>query len=358
MRFKNEVLVGIVVLVGLIIIAGGAIWLSGRPWAQQQATVVAMFREVGELRQGNPLVYRGVPVGRVTRIELLSTGNAVLVTMEMSPDVQLPPDPGVVLAPQSLFGDWQAQLVSRQMYPELVFTPSSDPGILPGTTLPDISQLTAVAARIATDIETLAERIEIAFTEETARNIARTVDNVQEISAQLSGFVDAQTVRFDQVAQNVLSASNNIERTTARVDRVASQVEQAVDQGDIQAILTNARLASESLRMLGTQMQDVTTGVPALMARADTTLVAISGLITGLQPATAEAGTVFVEARNAMATLQRILAQVEQGEGTIGRLIEDPALYEETQRAITTLRRILADIQENPGRYIGQVRIF
>jgi phospholipid/cholesterol/gamma-HCH transport system substrate-binding protein len=358
MKFKNEVLVGVVVLLGIVLIVAGAFWLSGRPWAEQQATVVAVFREVGEVRQGNPLVYRGVPVGRVTAIELSPTGTVVLVTMQMRPDVQLPPDPGVVLAPQSLFGDWQAQLVSRQAHPELVFTASPDPAILPGTALPDISQLTAVAARIASDIESLASRIEIAFTEETARNIARTVDNVQEISAQLGGFVDQQTVRFDEVARNVLSASTNIERTTLRVDRVATQVEEAIDAGEIQVILANAREASESLRVLGQQLQDVTTGVPALIARADTTMVAVGGLITGLQPVTAEVGPVFVEARAAMATLQRVLAQIEQGEGTIGRLLEDPALFEETQRAITTLRRILADLQENPGRYIGEVRIF
>lgn len=358
MRYKNEVTVGIVVIVGLLIIVVGAFWLSGKPFGTQPKQVVAIFREVGELRGGNPVVYRGVQVGRVRAIELVPSGTAVIVTMEIGPEVQLPPEPGVVLAPASLFGDWQAQVVSRQSFTDLEWTPSPDPAILPGTALPDISQLTAVAARIAGDIESLAGRIEIAFTEETARNIARTVDNVQEISAQLGGFVDAQTVRFDEVARNALAASSNIERTTARVDRVASQVEAAVAQGDIQAIFSNAREASESLRDLGVQLQDATVGVPALIARADTTLVSVSGLINGLGPTTAEIGPTIVQARESIATLQRILARMEEGEGTIARMLEDPALYEETQRAIATLRRILADIQENPGRYIGEVRIF
>ena len=58
-----------------------------------------------------------------------------------------------------------------------------------------------------------------------------------------------------------------------------------------------------------------------------------------------------------MATLQRAAARIEQGEGTLGRLIEDPALYEETQRAVVSLQRLLADLQANPGRYIGELRI-
>ena len=59
-----------------------------------------------------------------------------------------------------------------------------------------------------------------------------------------------------------------------------------------------------------------------------------------------------------MATLQRAAALIEQGNGTLGRLMADPALYEETQAAIATLRRILADLQANPAKYIGAVKVF
>ena len=36
----------------------------------------------------------------------------------------------------------------------------------------------------------------------------------------------------------------------------------------------------------------------------------------------------------------------------------NPAIYEEMQATIATLRRVLADLQANPGRYIGEVRVF
>jgi phospholipid/cholesterol/gamma-HCH transport system substrate-binding protein len=65
-----------------------------------------------------------------------------------------------------------------------------------------------------------------------------------------------------------------------------------------------------------------------------------------------------VEARQAIATLQRAAAKIEEGQGTLGRLMEDPALYEETQRAVATLRRLLADIQANPAKYVGQLKLF
>jgi phospholipid/cholesterol/gamma-HCH transport system substrate-binding protein len=358
MRFKNEVLVGVVVLVGLIILVAAAIWLSGKPWGEPQMQLVGVFREVGELREGNPVVYRGVGIGRVTKIRLSSGGDGVLVNMEVKPGIKFPADAGVLLAPASLFGDWQAEIVSRSTPMDLEFVSTGEPGVLPGATLPDISQLTAVAARIASDIERLSDRVDIAFNEESARKIAQTISNVQEITEQMTGFVDAQAHTFDAVAKNALASSENIRQTTTRVDQMVGKVETAVNAGDIQAILANARVASENLRVLSEQLQGATTGVPGLMARADTTLGAVHSLVTGLQPQLGELGPTLVEARAAMTTLRKAAEMIQQGDGTLGRLIADPALYEETQRAIATLRRILADVQANPGKYIGEVRVF
>lgn len=360
MRLKNEVTVGIVVVLALILLVIGAFWLSGKPWREPQVELVAIFDEAGELREGNPVKFRGVQVGRITELALSPGGEGVLVSMEVNPDLQLPPQPAVVLAPASLFGDWQASIISMPDQPDLQFTRASEPGLLPGASLPDITELTAVGARIAEDLELLANRVELAFTEETAIKIRETVDNVQDASEQFSGFVEQQTVAYEAVSQNMLAATRNIADATETVNRVAAGVEQEVPQ-----IVANARMASESLRELSESLQAATAGVPGLVARADTTLAGademlanVSRLVEQLEPAVAEVAPTIEEARLATASLQSLLAGIERGEGTLGRLASDPALYEELQASIATLRRVLADLQANPGRYIGEFRIF
>ena len=62
--------------------------------------------------------------------------------------------------------------------------------------------------------------------------------------------------------------------------------------------------------------------------------------------------------RATLEVVETAATQIQSGDGTFGRLLADPALYEETQAAIMTLRRLLADIQANPERFIGAVRIF
>jgi phospholipid/cholesterol/gamma-HCH transport system substrate-binding protein len=296
----------------------------------------------------------------------------VVVSMQVRPDIgpqaaSWPADPAVMLAPASLFGDWQAQIISRSAAPELEFTlPARGTDVLPGATLPDITQLTAVGARIAENVETLAQRLELVFTEETAIKMRESVDNFQIISEQLTGFVDQQTQTYRDVSQNVLATTEEIAFTASRVGQIAGNVEAAfAEGGQVQQILGNVQQASLNLERLSTSLQAATTGVPAMVARADSTLADLGGLASSaaslldtLEPQVEEVGPMIVEARQTLAIVQRAAARMESGDGTLGRLLEDPALFEETQAAISTLRRFLADIQANPERYLSELRFF
>lgn len=365
MRLKNEALVGLTVILGIITAVAGAVWLSGRSWGEQEREVTASFARVGALAEGNPVTYRGVNVGRVRKIELSPRGTGVFVTMGVRHDVELEGDAGVVLAPVSLFGDWQAEIVSQSQYPELVFTGTPRSNVLPGATLPDISELTAVAARIASDIETLSERIQIAFTPETAVKIRSTIERVEEVSQQLSGFIDEQTRTYDQVGRNVLTSTENIRGATAAAEATMQDVRASLQGGDVQQVLANAREATANLNALTVELRSAAGGVPGLVARADATIGAfgetaetLNATIAGAQPGLAEIGPTVAEARLALTNFNTLLTQLSSQEGTIGRLMTDPALYEEFQRLVTTMQRMMADIQANPGKYIREVQVF
>jgi phospholipid/cholesterol/gamma-HCH transport system substrate-binding protein len=365
MKMKNEALVGMVVLAGIVVALVGSLWLSGATFGQEQRELTAVFSEVGVLAEGSPVKYRGVKVGKVTKIMLAPRGDGVLVTLNVAEDVILPRDAGVVVMPESFFGDWQAAVVSRAAWKTLDFVQVPGRDVLPGATMPDITQLTAVAADIAGNLAILSDRIGLAFTEETALDIRRTVGNVEDISGQLKGFMDQQTRLYGQVGTNVLASTRNIETATNEFTLTARDVRRNFNSGDVQQILSNARQASANLNAFSTQLSTAAGGVPGLMARTDTTIASfgrtantLNTTIAGLQPGLAELPPTIVQARQAMTTLNAAMQKINEGNGTMGRLLADPALYEETQRAIVTLRRLLADIQQNPAKYIGQLQVF
>jgi len=365
MKLKNEALVGLVVVVGILTILAATLFLSGRRLGERERELTATFRTIGLLTEGSPVTYRGVKVGRVESMRLSERNDGVFVTLSVREGILPPPDAGVLLSSSSFFGDWQAAIVSRAEWPDVEFVGTTGPNVLPGGALPDITQLTAVASNIASNMETLSERVQLAFTEETAVKIRETIENVSEVADRLGGFVDQQTRTYDQVSRNVLESTANIRSATATAELAAADVRGAITRGDVRQILDNAKRASANLEAFSAQLNSAASGVPRLTARADTAMqqfgevaANLNTTLQGMQPGLQQVGPTLIEARNAISTLNRAMTAMEQGNGTLGRLMSDPALFEETQRAIVTLRRLLADIQQNPGKYVGEVQLF
>jgi phospholipid/cholesterol/gamma-HCH transport system substrate-binding protein len=56
---------------------------------------------------------------------------------------------------------------------------------------------------------------------------------------------------------------------------------------------------------------------------------------------------------SAAASLTRILAGLEAGEGSAGQLLTDAALYEGIVGSLEALRELLEDVRANPKRYVN-----
>src|SRR5439155_13838640 len=135
------------VIAAFAVVVSGALWLSGAHLGRTEAVYTARFRTVGGLGVGDPVVLRGVRVGRVEGIRLAS-GNWVEADLKIYAGAQPPPRPAVIAASASLFGEWAASPVS---FHQLQHDPNIKQAIAeaqaagsgkgPGRTLPDIGQL-------------------------------------------------------------------------------------------------------------------------------------------------------------------------------------------------------------------------
>lgn len=328
MKGRNEFLVGLVLLVTLLVVVGGALWLSESDIGQRESLHVARFRTVGGLTPGAPVTYRGVRVGRVEAIRLAD--QFVEADLKVYQGVELPPKPAVIAASQSLFGEWGATIISRDQPQDdpnvrLMLAETARPGgdRWPGATLPDVGQLTAQAGRIATDIAAVAARVQETFDSSAVAELRRSIRDFGEIADKLVRFTESQTGRLNQVTSNVertsdavLSASGHLENTLARVDS-------ATADHQLQEILDNARAGSGDLRAASQDLRALLATARGQEASLVRTLLAADSILTGIQ----------------------------SGQGTIGLLAKDPALYNETIETMQELRRLIADIQMNPRKY-------
>jgi phospholipid/cholesterol/gamma-HCH transport system substrate-binding protein len=329
MTRRREILVGMVIVAGVFVAVFGTLWLQDASLGRGTVEVEALVAEVGALMNGNSVKLRGVSIGRVSSIVVEPGGEAVRVTMRIREDVQLPSDPGVILAPESLFGDWQAEIVSRRTYPHFRYFDSDEPGVMGGHALPDISRLTAAADQISATLAVLTSRVEQTFTEETARNISLAIDNIQEVSERLRDLVEVQAGAFSELATEVESAAVEL-GGAARTANVAFQrVEEILGAPGTDEMLADAQAAVGNIRVLLEELRTTAQGAQGMVQNADSTF----------------------------ARLDRLMAQIEAGEGVLGYLMKDESVALRAQDALVELHALLADLKENPQRYV-RISIF
>jgi ABC-type transporter Mla subunit MlaD len=168
---------------------------------------------VGQLTNGNPVVFRGVPLGRVATIGVDPSGAFVRVGLEIEGEITLEDDSQAIVAPQSLFGDWQLEIVSRARFPRFDYYEvppgfrEGDVRVLGGYALPDISRLTAAADEISDNLAVLTDRFDRAFNEETADALANGIRNIEQMSDDIGNLIQQQAAAFERVSVQVERAA-------------------------------------------------------------------------------------------------------------------------------------------------------
>jgi len=326
---ENEFAVGLAVIVALALVVGGALWLSGAHLGKTEALYTARFRTVGGLGVGNPVVLRGVRIGRVEAIRLAS-GNWVEADLKVYTGVSLPPRPAAIAASASLFGEWAVTLTSQDQLPDdpnvrAAITEAAAAGGTkwPGATLPDIGQLTAQASRIATDIGTVANRIQTAFDSNAVNELRRSIRDFGEIADRLVKVTDEQATVVGTVGRNLQNGSQALSDAATRLQATMGRVDSATSAGQVSSILNNTTAASQDLRTTSADLRDLAEAAH----RNQESLVRV------------------------LVAADSVMSRIQNKTGTLGLLVADSSLYKETTFTMIQLRQLLADIQANPRKY-------
>ncbi len=323
MERRREVLVGLVVVLGIAAGVFGSVWLKGG-WRGGQTELRTAATSVGALVRGAAVKFRGVTVGSVESIEVLPSGEAVMVEMRVLQELVIPANAAVLLAPESMFGEWQAEILDRGEFGLPPFLDYPEEGVLPGAALPDFSRLTATFDQIARNLTTISDRVEVAFTEETAMNLKGVIDNVSVVSDLLSEIITQQTERFEELAEGVDESAQEL-GAAARAARISFEHFDSLLLGaDAETMMADASAGLRNLRGLTEDVGSSLGDMRSAAQRVDSTF----------------------------ARVERLLTALETPDGSFGRLLGEPALADGALEVLAEFRALLADIKENPGRYV------
>ena len=328
MTRRNDYLVGLSVVAAIALVIVAAFWLGELSTGGPRTLATARFRTTGGVGVGDPVVLRGVKVGRVEAIRL-APDEWVEADLRLTTEAELPGDPVAIVSSASLFGEWQVAVLDRNQAPDdpevrrLLLEAETDGDEWPGATLPDIGQLTAQASRIAGEVALVANRIGGLVDSSTVDDLRQSVVALRESAERLATFIDREASQLEAVVGNAARSSAGISRATGHLEATLSRVDSSTASGELAAMVADARAAAAELRAASTDARQLSAAAASQRDR----LV------------------------NILTATDDVLGRVSRGEGTLGMLASDSMLYREATRTVVQLRSLLADIQANPRRY-------
>jgi len=109
--------VGLLILAGVGLFGGLILWLRGFNPSNRSFSVTVEFATTGGVQPGSPVRYRGVTVGRISRIS--PNPNGVAIQIDIAPaDLIIPRDSEVTVNQSGLLGETVLDIIPRKPLPD------------------------------------------------------------------------------------------------------------------------------------------------------------------------------------------------------------------------------------------------
>jgi phospholipid/cholesterol/gamma-HCH transport system substrate-binding protein len=298
LKISKEFKVGVLAIASITIFYFGFNFMKGIEPLSPTHTHYAVFTQINGLTVANPVLVSGMPVGRVSAIRILQDQeNKVLVEFEVNKRIILGSTTVAILSNVDLLG---SQAISLEI-------PSTDNPLRDG--------------------DTLQSRIGLSMTESLQEEALPVIQSFQEISKRLT-----------QVMDIIIDDKENISKTVANVEQASFNINELVKRN-------NAQFAT-LLKSMNTMMASLNSeeeGISPILANAKQITDSLAQI---------DYQATVAKLDSLMAQLNYSLQLVNEGEGTVNRLLTDEALYNNLNASLESLDKLLTDMQQNPKRYV------
>lgn len=151
---------------------------------------------------------------------------------------------------------------------------------------------------------------------------------VSQLTGDLSRALDNLNRLMEDNAGNIAGTLGNLNSVTGDMAQILS------------AEKNNLKSALENLSKFSDMLGDNAQRVDSIIGNVDRVVAQFSE------------EEFAVKLSQTVGHLDDLVARIAQGEGTVGKLMNDPELYDSLNRASENLSALLADVKQYPGRYV------
>lgn len=313
-KIISPVKVGVFVVVAVVAFVIFIQFVSTRQITRAGSyTLFAMFNDVLGLQKKSPVQIAGIDIGRIKSVEL-SEGRAKVI-LEIDGNVDLYEDAAIEKVSISLLGDYKLSVA---------------PGTKDHRKLQDGDEIKNVKS--LSNVDAIIGEVR-AMSEAMRKMIAGTPEQpspLQQIIGDVQGSAAAARIVLEEVAKNIGSNTEKLDKILDNIDRFTSDLkdiskgrdaefDQIVD--DSKAIAKALRNTSENLDRIisGQDKEEISSSVKSLKQTLDTM-------------------------NKALDNIQSITAKIDQGKGSVGKLVNDPTLHDEVTEAAEGVNSLVGGI--------------
>jgi phospholipid/cholesterol/gamma-HCH transport system substrate-binding protein len=297
MKISKEFKIGVLGVISLAMFYFGFHFLKGSDFFSTTTHFYILYDDVKGLTVANPVQISGVAIGRVTKVEVLQNNqNKVLVTIDIEKNIKLPAKTTAILGDDGLIG---GKIIILKFGKEKKYLAQGDTlvgGLQPGM----LDAITSKLDPISQKADSVMTKLNNLLTE--FNGIGTRLNNTIEV--------------YKMTGENV----NGIMVET---------------RGKIGGVFDNMKVLSGNLIQTEQSFKPV---IQKMNAFADS--------LQRLQ-----LSQTLGKANQTLTELQTLLGKLNRGEGSLGALLKDEALYQNLNNTTIEVQKLLIDIRKNPKRY-------
>jgi phospholipid/cholesterol/gamma-HCH transport system substrate-binding protein len=296
-KFSRELKTGIVGIGGILLFILGYSYLKSSPLFDNSMTLYAVYDHVGGLQSGTTVSINGFQVGQVKDIRFLDASGKLLVTMSV--------DGGLAFSNQSLAELFDTGIIGGkgiQILPKVTmpYIPVQSGDTLPTQVKPGLTEL------LQQQINPLQLKVE------------SMINNADSVMLGINQLMNPATRNHLQESISGLSLLiAQLNETTSSINTVMGKHGKTLDRG-----LTDLGVSAKNLAAITDSIN-----------RQDL-------------------GATIRHLGDALAQINEILDQMNQGKGSLGQLAQNEDLYQHLSQSTQELALLLQDMRLNPKRYV------
>ena len=297
--------------IGLIFVLCGVAFVAGLLYIQDisikksKYTFTVMFENVQGLHVGDQVDMLGKKIGKVTKTRFMAQKIAVELAIDNSFSFSIPIDSKIEVKSEGIIGSKFISITpgyNRKDY------------ILPGTIVEglrefDITEITPDIVPMTQDLSAFARQLKAILGKEEGDKIRLTIKNIESFTAQLDSLISAKDRNnFQTTMKNLRDVTaelkEGINKEIDKLDQMLNSFKAVTDKSDeLSTTISELRKSSESFS-------------------------------------------------SATQKLDMLLTKMENGEGTLGKLMNNDTLHENMNSLLNEVRTLVQDFKDNPTKYM------